>query len=78
MVGRKTAAVVALTTVRAEDRATLTQLQEVATTNFNSRAAFFRKTWGGLSLGVKSQHRLNAIAKQANEEAAALKSIQKK
>jgi large subunit ribosomal protein L7Ae len=77
VVGQKTAAVLALTNVNAEDRVTLTQLAEVAKTNFNDRAQFFRRTWGGLSLGVKSQHAHNMREKQARAEADALKSLAK-
>jgi len=78
VIGMKNAACLAITDVRPEDRATLTQLSEVAVTNFNSRALFFRRTWGGLALGVKSQHRRNLRERIAREEAAAAKSIAKK
>jgi len=77
VVGLKNAAVVALTNVNDEDRNQLTQLTEVARSNFNDRAQFFRKTWGGLSSGVKSQHRRNARDKQAREEADAAKQLKK-
>merc|ERR1739847_244012 len=70
VIGMKNAACLAITDVRPEDRATLTQLSEVAVTNFNSRALFFRRTWGGLALGVKSQHRRNLRERIAREEAA--------
>ncbi len=73
--GQKTAAVLALTNVNAEDRVTLTQLAEVAKTNFNDRASYFRRTWGGLSLGVKSQHRQNIRDKIARAEADAQKTL---
>ena len=75
VVGLKNAAVVALTNVNAEDRNQLTQLTEVARANFNDRALFFRRTWGGLALGVKSQHRRNFRDKQAREEADAAKQL---
>merc|ERR1712000_197559 len=65
VIGMENAACLAITDVRPEDRATLTQLSEVAVTNFNSR------TWGGLALGVKSQHRRNLRERIAREEAAA-------
>lgn len=78
VVGMKNLTSAAFTVVNAEDRAALLQLQEVAKTNFNDRAAFFRKTWGGLSLGVKSQHRRNAREKLAREEAEAQKTLGKK
>merc|ERR1711991_458788 len=77
VVGQKTAAVLALTNVNAEDRVTLTQLAEVAKTNFNDRASYFRRTWGGLSLGVKSQHRQNIRDKIARAEADAQKTLAK-
>ncbi len=78
VVGKKNLAVAAFTVVNAEDRATLLQLAEVAKTNFNDRAAFFRKTWGGLALGVKSAHRRSAREKIAREEAEAQKTLNKK
>ena len=77
VVGRKTATVLALKEVRAEDRATLTQLSEVAVRNYNDRAQFYRRTWGGLALGVKSQHRRNLRDRIAREEAAAQQSLKK-
>jgi len=77
VVGQKTCAVLALTTVKADDRATLAQLGEVAKANFNERAAFFRKTWGGLAFGVKSQHRRNAREKIARDQADAKKAMSK-
>lgn len=77
VVGMKNAAVVAFTDVRAEDRATLAQLGEVAKAAFNDRAQYFRRTWGGLSLGVKSQHRRTARERIAREEADAQKTLKK-
>lgn len=74
-VGLKTCATLCLTTVKAEDRATLAQLQEVAKANFNDRAAFFRKTWGGLAFGVKAKHRRNAREKIARDQADAKKAL---
>jgi large subunit ribosomal protein L7Ae len=78
VVGKKNLAVAAFSVVNAEDRATLNQLAETARTNFNDRAAFFRKTWGGLALGVKSAHRRTAREKIAREEAEAQKTLNKK
>merc|ERR1711991_1242026 len=75
IVGLKNATCLAITDVRPEDKATLAQLSEVATANFNDRAAFFRRTWGGQALGVKSQHRENPRQKVARAEAAAAKQI---
>lgn len=49
----------------------------MAKSNFNDRAQFFRKTWGGLALGVKSQHRRTARERLAKEEAEAQKTLSK-
>lgn len=76
-VGKKTCAVLALTDVNADDRATLANLQEVANANFNGRAQFFRRTWGGLAFGVKSQHRRNARDKAERDQADAKKQLSK-
>ena len=78
VVGKKNCAVLALTAVHADDRAALAQLTEVAKANFNDRAAFLKKTWGGLSFGVKSQHRRNAREKLAREQADAKKALASK
>ena len=77
VVGKKNLAVAAFTVVNAEDRATLTQLAEVAKANFNDRSQFFRRTWGGLALGVKSQHRRTTRERIAKEEAEAQKTLSK-
>ncbi len=77
VVGKKTCAVLALTSVHADDRATLAQLAEVAKANFNERSAHFRRTWGGLAFGVKSQHRRNARDKLARDQADAKKQLSK-
>jgi large subunit ribosomal protein L7Ae len=73
--GRKTTAVVALTNVNPEDRATLTQLIEVAKRNYNDRATFFRKTWGGLALGVKDTRKKLVRENAAREEAEAQRQL---
>eukprot|EP00178_Gracilaria_changii_P006041 TRINITY_DN20372_c0_g1_i2.p2 TRINITY_DN20372_c0_g1~~TRINITY_DN20372_c0_g1_i2.p2 ORF type:complete len:271 (-),score=59.55 TRINITY_DN20372_c0_g1_i2:32-844(-) len=77
VVHMKTCAALCITDVRAEDKAVLAQLAEVATTNFNDRAQFFRRTWGGLALGVKSQHDRTRREKEAREEADAAKKLKK-
>lgn len=54
VVNKKTATCVALTEVRAEDRAALTKACESATANFNDKYEERRRRWGGQQLGVKS------------------------
>lgn len=78
VVGRKTTTALAIVNVRQEDQAVLLQLSEVAKTNFNDRAQFFRRTWGGLALGVKAQHRRTARERFAREQAEAQKQLSKK
>merc|ERR1711991_178990 len=76
-VGLKTCAALCLTAVRAEDKATLADLTEVAKAAFNDRAQFWRKTWGGLEFGAKANHRRAARAKAERDQLDAQKQLQK-
>ena len=68
LVGQKTAAVVALTEVRAEDKTSLAAISTAVRSAFNDRYDENRRQWGGQVNGVKSiakQHKLDA--KKAKE-----------
>jgi len=67
LVHKKTATVVALTNINAQDKTDFTTLQNLAKDSFNNNADV-RKTWGGAKLGPKSAAALRkkekAIAKE--------------
>jgi len=63
VVHKKTAAVLAITTVRQEDQPALTTLQKAVQENYNDRYDDLRRQWGGLSLGRKSLAKQKAKAK---------------
>jgi len=67
-VHKKTATVVAFTSVDKDDNKDLTNLTDLANSSFNNNADL-RKTWGGGKLGVKAEYakkkREKAIAKEA-------------
>ena len=58
VVGKKTSSVLALTTVRNEDKAEFTKLQEAIKDNFLNRYDELRRVWGGGRMGVKSAAKL--------------------
>merc|ERR1712071_187991 len=55
LVHKKTAACVAFTTVRQEDKADLDKLASNFTAQFNENSGH-RRRWGGGLMGIKSQH----------------------
>jgi len=61
-VHQKTAAVLALTDVRSEDRSALTKIAESATANFNDKYDARRRVWGGQINGIKSSTKAAQIA----------------
>jgi len=63
VVHQKTAAVLAITTVRQEDQPALATLQKAVKENYNDRYDDLRRQWGGLSLGRKSVAKQKAKAK---------------
>merc|ERR1711991_774050 len=77
VVHKKTAAVLAITEVRPEHMRELGRLVDTAKSNFNDRAEFFRKTWGGLSRGIKGQHKETRRQRELRADAAAQKAIGK-
>jgi len=58
VVGKKTSSVLALTTVRNEDKAEFTKIQEAVKDNYLNRYDELRKVWGGGRMGVKSAAKL--------------------
>jgi len=70
VVHQKTAAVVAFTEVRTEDKNELGRLSSAITTNFNDKYEESRRHWGGGKLGQKST---NAQEKKARAIASAVK-----
>jgi len=69
LVHKKTASVVALTDVKKEDSAALSQLSQNFKSQFNDNAAERRK-WGGGIMGVKANHVTRYRQKLAEKEAA--------
>lgn len=70
LVNMKTATAVAMTAVRAEDKAEFAKIIDSVKAQYNDRYEEIRKTWGGGHLGIKSQHHQAQIAKAlAIEEA---------
>eukprot|EP00163_Fabomonas_tropica_P015941 TRINITY_DN287_c0_g1_i1.p1 TRINITY_DN287_c0_g1~~TRINITY_DN287_c0_g1_i1.p1 ORF type:complete len:335 (+),score=89.82 TRINITY_DN287_c0_g1_i1:282-1286(+) len=61
LVHQKTAAAVALTGVRSEDKAELGKIVDMVNSNFAERYADLRKQWGGHTMGTKSQHKQRKI-----------------
>lgn len=66
LVHKRTAAVVALTDVRAEDKAELTNLVQAVHAKYNAKADEMRRSWGGGVMGHKS-----TMAKTLKEKAKA-------
>ena len=58
VVGKKTAAVVAFTTVNKEDQAEFGKLVEVVKTNYLDRYDELRRKWGGGNVGIKSRAKM--------------------
>jgi len=58
VVGKKTSSVLALTTVRNEDKAEFSKLQEAIKDNFLNRYDELRRQWGGGRMGTKSSAKL--------------------
>lgn len=75
LVGLKTATVVALTEVKAEDKAQFENLQKSFTLNYNDRSEIINRTQGGGKLGLKSSIRI-AKRKAAIEKAEKSKKAQ--
>ncbi|GAB6024983.1 60S ribosomal protein L7A [Chamberlinius hualienensis] len=67
---RKTCAVVALTTVKPEDRNALSKLVETVKTNYNDRYDEIRRHWGGGVMGAKSRARIEKLEKAKAKELA--------
>ncbi|KAI6191503.1 60S ribosomal protein L7a [Aphelenchoides bicaudatus] len=68
IVHRKTCAAVALTDVLPEHRATLKNIVDVVTTNFNDRHDELRKNWGGGTSSARSLARQAKIEKARQRE----------
>jgi len=58
VIGKKTSSVLALTTVRNEDKAEFSKLQEAIKDNFLNRYDELRRQWGGGRMGTKSSAKL--------------------
>merc|ERR1719468_1272450 len=69
LVHKKCAAVVALTTVRQEDKAELDKLADNFKAQFNDNAEV-RRRWGGGIMGIKSQHVMQRREKAIQTEQA--------
>ena len=70
MVHKKTAAIVALTEVKPEDKQELAALVTAVKSQFNAKADEIRRTWGGGIMGRKSTLKMAKRAKQAEIAAA--------
>jgi len=57
VVHQKTAACLAITAVKNEDKNDLSKVVESVKLNFNDRFEDARRTWGGGMMGIKSQHK---------------------
>jgi len=68
VVGKKTSSVLALTTVRNEDKAEFVKLQEAIKDNFLNRYDDNRKVWGGGKMGIKSAAKLAKKQKMIAKE----------
>jgi len=66
---KKTAAVVALTSVRQEDKNELGNLVTAVKSNFNERHEEIRRKWGGGVMGIKSRHASEKKQKAIDMEA---------
>ena len=67
LVNKKTATAVALTTVRKEDNADVENLVKTFRSQFNENKDVLRE-WGGGVLGIKSQHKRDALQKALEAE----------
>jgi len=68
LVHQKTAAAVAITAVKNEDKHDLTKIVESIKLNFNDRYEDARRQWGGGILGCKSQHKQDMRRKILDKE----------
>nr|CDS31810.1 ribosomal protein l7a [Hymenolepis microstoma] len=68
IVHRKTCTCVAITKVRAEDKARITKLAQMVKTNYNDRVDEIRRHWGGGIMGSKSQARVAKIERMKAKE----------
>ncbi|KAK4686781.1 large subunit ribosomal protein L7Ae, partial [Tremellales sp. Uapishka_1] len=66
--GKKTAATLALTEVRSEDKQALANLVSAAKANYLDKAAEIGRTWGGGVRGTKSVAKLRKRAKAAGQD----------
>eukprot|EP00995_Heteronema_vittatum_P012158 NODE_798_length_1174_cov_3686.081778_g567_i0.p2 GENE.NODE_798_length_1174_cov_3686.081778_g567_i0~~NODE_798_length_1174_cov_3686.081778_g567_i0.p2 ORF type:complete len:322 (+),score=118.61 NODE_798_length_1174_cov_3686.081778_g567_i0:83-1048(+) len=66
LVNRKTAAAVAFTTIRSEDKAAFAKLLESLKTHYSEKMDSHRTKWGGLMLGAK--HQFKMAAKEAKKK----------
>jgi len=64
----KNCAALALSTVNAEDRSSLSKLVEAVKTNFNERFDEMRRQWGGGQLGSKTLARVSKLEKIKQRE----------
>jgi large subunit ribosomal protein L7Ae len=70
IVHMKNCAALALTTVNAEDKASLAKIVESVNTNYKDRFDEIRKHWGGGRMSQRSQARSNKIDKAKNKDLA--------
>ncbi|OIW08841.1 hypothetical protein TanjilG_16422 [Lupinus angustifolius] len=70
VVHKKTASVLALTTVKNEDKLEFSRVLEAIKANFNDKYDEYRKKWGGGIMGSKSQAKTKAKERVIAKEAA--------
>jgi large subunit ribosomal protein L7Ae len=68
VVHRKTTSCLALQSVNAEDKPSLSKLVEAVRTNYNDRFDEIKRQWGGNILGAKSAARISKIEKARSKE----------
>lgn len=68
LVHKKTAAAVAITEVRSEDKQTLASLAQAVKANYNEKFDEVRKQWGGGIMGIKSTTMMAQRAAAASKE----------
>jgi large subunit ribosomal protein L7Ae len=68
LVGRKTAAVVAVTEVNSEDAAALSAVTKSINARFAARADTLKKKWGGLQMSMRSVSRLRKRASAGTKQ----------